>query len=369
MDASVLWSLGIRKGAGRKEGLFSFRTNSEHFTSFLRVPWRHLLYIRSFASRNFVFFQTMERQSFEEIAARCRVENRHLDNAARKIIQAANELSISDSTKDTIVKLVKWIASKSRDNLDNTLTEFLSCQLCRLLDFVDSLLRSGAPRVEQNRGSHENLTSERDFSSFRRSVLLEAEAEGVPAGEPCQEGAPQRSSRVQLSEEDRPDVMIDIPDLSTDHLTLDISDLRLNLALETRIANDLVVLRPAVQCTVGKCEVSIDGLRANALAVVRLDNIRKIVESSLDSVAQNPDILGRSSNTAADYAIPGRFDENAAEPWEREEVEEEEDRVEGKEGDRVESREEDREVHGTNPGNASGGNGLPELGPIEIPFT
>ena len=122
-------------------------------------------------------------QERENFVSHDRVERTQLETAARKIMEAVNTFNISQTSKDGILRAVEWIASKSRDNLDNTLTEFLSRQLCRVIDFVDSLIHFTATnRVETISDSHEVPLNVFPSNTFRRSVLLEAEADGVPAG-------------------------------------------------------------------------------------------------------------------------------------------------------------------------------------------
>jgi hypothetical protein len=95
---------------------------------------------------------------------------------------------------------------------------------------------------------------------------------------------------------DRPDVLLDVPNLSVDEITLDVNNLIANLSLDARVAN-LVQLKAGVDIRIDSVHLSIKGVQATALLIVRLDNVRAIIEKTLTTLAENPEIVDRLLST------------------------------------------------------------------------
>jgi len=92
--------------------------------------------------------------------------------------------------------------------------------------------------------------------------------------------------------DDPPDVLLDIPNLSVDEITLDVQDLRANVSLDARVAN-LVKITAGVDATIEKVNLTIKGVQANVLLVVRLDNVREIIDKTLTTLDNNPQLVDR----------------------------------------------------------------------------
>jgi hypothetical protein len=95
---------------------------------------------------------------------------------------------------------------------------------------------------------------------------------------------------------DQPDVLLDIPNLSVDEITLDVQNLAVHLALDARVAS-LVKLTAGVDASIEKVNITIKGVQATALLVVRLDNVRAILDRTLTTIDNNPQILDRLLET------------------------------------------------------------------------
>lgn len=89
---------------------------------------------------------------------------------------------------------------------------------------------------------------------------------------------------------DKPDVLLDVPNLSVDEITLDVQNLQAHLALDARVAN-LVKLTAGVDVTIDKVNLGIKGVQATALLVVRLENVRAIIEKTLTTLDNNPQLV------------------------------------------------------------------------------
>jgi hypothetical protein len=95
-----------------------------------------------------------------------------------------------------------------------------------------------------------------------------------------------------LAGSDQPDVLLDIPNLSVDEITLDVQNLQANVSLDARVAN-LVKLTAGVNASIDKVNLSIKGVKASVLLIVRLDNVRQIVDKTLTTIDQNPQLVER----------------------------------------------------------------------------
>jgi hypothetical protein len=95
---------------------------------------------------------------------------------------------------------------------------------------------------------------------------------------------------------DKPDVLLDVPNLSVDEITLDVQNLQAHLALDARVAN-LVKLTAGVDVNIDKVNLTIKGVQATALLVVRLDNVRSILDRTLNTLDKNPQIIDRLLQT------------------------------------------------------------------------
>jgi hypothetical protein len=95
---------------------------------------------------------------------------------------------------------------------------------------------------------------------------------------------------------DQPDVLLDVPNLSVDEITLDVQNLQAHLALDARVAN-LVKLTAGVDISIDKVNISIKGVQATALLIVRLDNVRAILDRTLTTLDKNPQLVERLLQT------------------------------------------------------------------------
>ena len=111
--------------------------------------------------------------------------------------------------------------------------------------------------------------------------------------------APQGNSQLALQAEsgqNPPDVVLDVPNLSVEQLTVEVNNLRLNLALEARLAN-LLSLTAGANASIDNVRIDLRGVRAQATLLVRLDNVRAIIERTLQTLDNNPQIVSQLLST------------------------------------------------------------------------
>lgn len=116
------------------------------------------------------------------------------------------------------------------------------------------------------------------------------EPQGVQPGQ----NSPLAMQAMQGS--DPPDVLLDIPNLSVEQLTIEVNNLQVDLALEARLAN-LLHLTAGANARIDNVKIDIRGVRAQATLIVRLDNVRAIIERTLQTLDNNPQIVTQLLST------------------------------------------------------------------------
>lgn len=101
---------------------------------------------------------------------------------------------------------------------------------------------------------------------------------------------PSPAAQRALASGDQPDVLLDVPRLEVDELTIDVANLDVNIALDARLAN-LLKLTAGADVHVDQVKIQLKGVRAQATLIVRLDNVRAIIERTLQTLDNNPQIV------------------------------------------------------------------------------
>lgn len=96
--------------------------------------------------------------------------------------------------------------------------------------------------------------------------------------------------------QDQPDVLLDIPNLSVDEITVEVNNLQVNIALDARLAN-LLKLTAGADASIDQVKIGIKGVQATATLVVRLDNVRAIIERTLQTLDNNPQLVTQLLST------------------------------------------------------------------------
>lgn len=96
---------------------------------------------------------------------------------------------------------------------------------------------------------------------------------------------------------DEPDVFLDVPNVHVGKLEIDVERLEAHLALRAQVA-DLVNLVAGVHVGVDKVKIDLEDVDASATLKVRLQNVYNILERTLTTIDENPEILQGVLNTA-----------------------------------------------------------------------
>jgi hypothetical protein len=87
-----------------------------------------------------------------------------------------------------------------------------------------------------------------------------------------------------------PDVVLDVPELEVDRLTLEVRDLRAHVSILAELA-DLLSLSVGVDARLDEVKLEIEGVEAEVHLIARLKNVRAILEKTLDTIGEHPEIL------------------------------------------------------------------------------
>src|SRR3954454_8202116 len=104
------------------------------------------------------------------------------------------------------------------------------------------------------------------------------------------------------------DVVLDIPNLSVDQITLNVDQVHATVDLDARLAQ-LLRLTAGVNADIGRVNLDIRGVCAEAHLVVRLNNVAAIIDRTLTTIDRNPAILtnltGSVGQTLENVTAPG----------------------------------------------------------------
>jgi hypothetical protein len=87
-----------------------------------------------------------------------------------------------------------------------------------------------------------------------------------------------------------PDVVLDVPELEVDRITLEVRDLRAHVSILAELA-DLLNLSVGVDARLDEVKLEIEGVEAEVHLIARLGNVRAILEKTLDTIGEHPEIL------------------------------------------------------------------------------
>lgn len=96
--------------------------------------------------------------------------------------------------------------------------------------------------------------------------------------------------------DDGADVLLDVPVLKVDEIELEVEDLEARVSLQAELA-DLVKLNVGADVRLGKVNLDIEGVEAQALLKVRLDQVAAILDRALTTIDSNPQILEKLADT------------------------------------------------------------------------
>jgi len=97
-------------------------------------------------------------------------------------------------------------------------------------------------------------------------------------------------------DQQEPDVLLDVANLEVEKITLEVDSLRAHISVLAELAN-LLNLSVGADVQLGRVKLEIDGVRAQALLKVRLENVRATLEKALETLGEHPEILQNLAQT------------------------------------------------------------------------
>lgn len=122
------------------------------------------------------------------------------------------------------------------------------------------------------------------------AALLAQPANAQDRRQASQASSPTLNYLTQVPAEQQPDVLLDIPNLSVESITLEVQGLEAHVSLNAQLAN-LLKLNAGADVELESVKLDIKGVQAQASLVVRLDNVRAIIERTLQTLDNNPQIV------------------------------------------------------------------------------
>ena len=92
--------------------------------------------------------------------------------------------------------------------------------------------------------------------------------------------------------DDEPDVLLEVPKLRVDEISLEVEDLTARVSLQADVL-DLLNLHVGVDAALGGLQLTIKGVEADVLLKARLDNVARIIDRVLTTIDNNPAIVGQ----------------------------------------------------------------------------
>ena len=88
----------------------------------------------------------------------------------------------------------------------------------------------------------------------------------------------------------KPDVVLDVPELEVDKISLEVGHLRAHVSILAELA-ELLNISVGVDARLDEVKLEIEGVEAEVHLVARLKNVRAILEKALETIGEHPEIL------------------------------------------------------------------------------
>lgn len=149
------------------------------------------------------------------------------------------------------------------------------------------MLRAAAPRISPPSGAQEAIARVAPgFGWFGLGVL----AAGATAWVLLRTGRSPSNGQEPDDSQEAPDVVLDVPELEVDRITLEVRHLRAHVSILAELAN-LLTISVGVDARLEEVNLEIEGVEAEVHLVARLKNVRAILVKALETIGEHPEIL------------------------------------------------------------------------------
>lgn len=92
------------------------------------------------------------------------------------------------------------------------------------------------------------------------------------------------------------DVVVNVPNLCVDRITLEVDNLQAHLALNAAVAN-LVNVQAGADVGIGQVSLTVRGVHAQVLLLVDLDNVTNVIDHTLTFIDNHPEVVTQLTGT------------------------------------------------------------------------
>jgi hypothetical protein len=167
-----------------------------------------------------------------------------------------------------------------------------------VVSFVASLVLAGGLVAQQQPSSRPQINPPAKPDTPQLPSAQRGEQrrprETTEADRQRQQAASER--RRQEAASGDPDVLLDVPNLSVDEISLEVQNLKARVSLDARLAN-MLQLTAGADVGIESVKLTIVGVQAEVLLKVRLDNVAQIIDRTLTTIDNNPEIVERLLDT------------------------------------------------------------------------
>ena len=184
-----------------------------------------------------------------------------------------------------------------KDDEDNhrmsTIRRGIAVSIAALLLPMTLAAQVNAPGQQRRVGrmQRENCASADSTRGFRRGVGTDS---AITSG-----GASQITGGTQRSHEyPEYDVVLDIPNVCVEKIYLKVDSVTARIALNAQVAN-LLRVNAGADVLIGNVDLTIQGVRAQALLLVDLDDVVHAVDQTLTFVDNHPEVVNQLTSTVS----------------------------------------------------------------------
>jgi hypothetical protein len=132
--------------------------------------------------------------------------------------------------------------------------------------------------------------------AFRRAVRLDSLRAAQRGGQPPAGTTPVTGGTQRSQEFPEYDVVLDVPNLCVNRIFLKVDSVTATINLNARVAN-LVRVNAGAEVVIGRVDLTIEGVRAQALLLVDLDDVYYIVDNTLTFIDNHPEVVRQLGST------------------------------------------------------------------------
>jgi hypothetical protein len=154
--------------------------------------------------------------------------------------------------------------------------------------------QANAPGQARRVGRMQRANCASDTSrNFRRGIGGDSSTTAPPAGtQPITGGTPRSHEYPEY------DVVLDIPNVCVEKIYLKVDSVTAHLALNAQVAN-LLKVNAGADVLIGNVDLTIQGVRAQALLLVDLDDVVHAVDQTLTFIDNHPEVVNQLTSTIA----------------------------------------------------------------------